>query len=137
MPGIVVEPLEGTRDERDDKLSKYLREDGHKVRYEYDFGDGWMHEILLEKILLLDSKEDYPQLVKGVKACPPEDCGGVGGYYDLLEILKNPKDSDYQERLEWLGIEDGQTFDPEFFDPKSVIFQDSKDVEEFYKEMQP
>lgn len=131
-----VEPLEGTQDERGERLSKYLREEGYKVHYEYDFGDGWMHEILLEKVLPFDSKEDYPQLVKGVNACPPEDCGGIGGYYDLLKILKNPKDPDYEERLEWLDIEEGKSFDPEFFDHENVVFQNPKDVEKFYKEMQ-
>lgn len=130
-----VEPLDGTKDERHEKLSDHLKKEAQKVHYEYDFGDGWMHEVLLEKILPFDPKEDYPQLVKGANACPPENCGGIGGYYDLLEILKDPKHPEYQEYVEWLDLKEGKVFDSEFFNPEDVNFRDPRDVEEFYKGM--
>lgn len=135
-PYADLEPLEETKDERHEKLFKHLHKEDQRVYYEYDFGDGWMHEIRLEKILPFDATKNYPQLVKGVNACPPEDCGGIGGYYDLLEILKDPKNPDHQERLEWLNMEEEEAFDPEFFDLEDVVFQDPKDVEAFYKDMQ-
>jgi Plasmid pRiA4b ORF-3-like protein len=83
-----------------------------KLTYEYDFGDGWEHEILVEKVLPADPATPYPVCVAGARACPPEDCGGVWGYADLLETIKNPDDPEHQEMLEWLGGE----FDPEAFD---------------------
>jgi len=83
-----------------------------KLTYEYDFGDGWEHEILVEKVLPADPATLYPVCVAGARACPPEDCGGVWGYADLLETIKNPDDPEHEEMLEWLGGE----FDPEAFD---------------------
>lgn len=74
-----------------------------KIGYLYDFGDGWDHEILLEDKLEPEEGATYPRCIKGKLACPPEDCGGIGGYYHLLEAMKNPNDSDNKELLEWLG----------------------------------
>jgi len=104
------------------KIAKYFLSPKDKANYEYDFGDGWEHEIVLEKILpaVIDSK--YPQCIAGKRACPPEDCGGVWGYEDLLKIIANPKHPEYQERMEWLG----DNFNPEEFDPKLVEFDNSK-----------
>jgi hypothetical protein len=48
--------------------------------YEYDLGDSWEHEIVLEKTLEPEPKTKYPWCVDGARACPPEDCGGVWGY---------------------------------------------------------
>ena len=82
-------------------------------RYEYDFGDGWTHRIAVERILDPDpAAAGLAQCPDGARACPPEDCGGVGGYMDLLEIIMDPKHEEYESRMEWLGGD----FDPEAFD---------------------
>jgi len=86
-----------------------------KILYEYDFGDGWEHELLLEKILPADERV-LPVCLKGARACPPEDCGGPWGYENLLEVLKNPEDEEYASWKEWLP----EDFDPEHFDLNGI-----------------
>ena len=81
--------------------------------YEYDFGDSWEHEITVEKILPSDAAAATTALcLDGARACPPEDCGGVWGYDNLLKILKNRKHPEHQSMKEWLG----RAFDAEAFD---------------------
>lgn len=104
------------------RISEYFLTPKDKAIYEYDFGDGWEHEIVLEKILPADDGVNYPKCIAGERACPPEDCGGPWGYEDLLEIMKDPKHDQYEERMEWLGDE----FDPEDFAPENVEFHDPK-----------
>jgi hypothetical protein len=98
------------------KVSALLKKEKEKIVYEYDFGDGWEHEVLLEKILPIDEKFRYPICLDGKMNCPPEDCGGVWGYSDLLVILKHPEHEEYEGYIEWLGGE----FDPEHFDKEAV-----------------
>jgi hypothetical protein len=69
------------------KLSSFLKEEKDKFKYEYDFGDNWEHYIILEKILPVDENTKYPVCLTGKMNCPPEDCGGVWGYSDMLDIL--------------------------------------------------
>jgi len=104
------------------KISDYFHELGTKAEYEYDFGDGWLHEILLEGHLIKEKSLKYPLCISGDRACPPEDCGGESGYFRLLEILSNPHHEEYQEMLEWIG----KSFSPERFNPKSVKFDNPK-----------
>lgn len=92
-----------------------------QIRYDYDFGDSWEHTIKLEKILPREKSGKYPFCVDGERACPPEDCGGVWGYADILEALENPKDPSSKEILEFFG--DEVKFDPEKFDPKKIKFR--------------
>jgi hypothetical protein len=105
------------------KIAKYFLSPKDKASYEYDFGDGWEHEVVLEKILPAVMGTKYPQCIAGKRACPPEDCGGVWGYEALLQIIANPKHPEYQERMEWLR----EGFNPEKFDPKLVEFDDPKE----------
>jgi hypothetical protein len=80
--------------------------------YRYDFGDDWEHKVVLEKVLPADPEFLHPVCLGGANACPPEDCGGIGGYSEMLEILAdedNPERADFEQ---WLGYE----FDPEYFD---------------------
>lgn len=82
----------------------------NKVFYEYDFGDGWLHEILVEK--LVDDAPEHPVCLAGELACPPEDCGGVWGYQRLLAVLKDPKDPEHEDMKEWIGEDwDAERFD--------------------------
>jgi len=103
-------------DYKDLKISDLLEKEKDKIDYEYDFGDSWHHDVILEKILPADDKLKYPICTDGKLACPPEDCGGIWGYANLLEILKNPKHEEYEEYLEWFGGE----FDPNHFDKDAV-----------------
>lgn len=95
-----------------------IREELHKVKqkmiYEYDFGDGWVHSILLEDIT--DDKILNPIAITGKGACPPEDCGGIWGYYNLLKRISDQKDPEYEDLRYRLGLEDGEQWDPVAFD---------------------
>ncbi len=98
-------------DETEYRLSQLLKKEKDSMIYEYDFGDGWEHKIVLEKIFPYDSSVKVPTCVKGKRACPPEDCGGIWGYGNLLEAIKDPSHPEHREMLEWIGGD----FDPEFF----------------------
>ncbi|MDH6465052.1 hypothetical protein M2302_005253 [Micromonospora sp. A200] len=93
---------------------------GDKLRYTYDFGDNWEHDILVEKALDREESGAYPRCVGGRRAAPPEDCGGVWGYADLVEILGDPTHPEHQDRLDWLDLDDPTGFDPARFDAKAV-----------------
>jgi len=98
-------------------LSRIASRPKQKFTYEYDFGDSWLHDIVVEKILPVDPQERYPVCLDGARACPPEDCGSFPGYCDILDAVKASKKTEEQkERLEWLG--DG--YDPERFDLEAV-----------------
>lgn len=85
-----------------------------KFVYEYDFGDGWSHEVLIEKILSVDESAKYPVCVTGKRACPPEDCGGVLGYENLLEAISDPQHPEHEDMIEWTnGAIDPERFDTE------------------------
>ncbi len=131
--GFPIPEMEDLTDGRKTKLFQFLRRQKDKMWYEYDFGDSWIHEITVEKILSSDPKIKYPHLVDGANACPPEDCGGIGGYEHLLEVLANPKDKEHQEMLEWLGVESPVDFDPKYFDKKDMKFRDPKKVLKQYE----
>lgn len=87
-----------------------------KMTYEYDFGDSWEHEVVLEKVLEAEAGASYPRCVAGENACPPEDVGGVWGYVDFLQAINNPDHKQHNFYLEWVGGE----FDPEEFDLDAV-----------------
>jgi hypothetical protein len=112
-------------DETKYKISHLLKKEKDTITYEYDFGDSWEHKILLEKILPYDSKTALPVCIKGKRACPPEDCGGIWGYEELLETISDAKHPEHESMLEWLGGE----FDPEEFDLEQI----NKDLAEYYR----
>lgn len=103
-------------------ISKYFYVGGTRALYEYDFGDGWEHDVELEAIGRHEPGTKYPRCLAGERACPPEDCGGPPGYERLLEILSNPADKEHDETLEWVG---GQ-FDANAFAPERVRFDNPK-----------
>ena len=98
------------------KLSDLISEPNRQFVYEYDFGDSWAHTLKIEKIFPAEKGMKYPTCIVGERCCPPEDCGSAGGYEDLLEIIKNPDDEEYESMMEWLG----GYFEPEFFDIEEV-----------------
>lgn len=83
-----------------------------KIKYEYDFGDSWIHEIQVEKIMPREAGVYYPVCLKGKLNCPPEDVGGIPGYYHLLEVLRDKKHPEHREMKDWLG----GGYDPDEFD---------------------
>jgi len=100
-------------------LNEYFGPKHRQATYVYDFGDGWLHKISLENAWPRDPFV-YPRLLEGANRCPPEDCGGPGGYADLLEVLKDPEHESYEELLEWAG----GSIDPTEFNPSLVRFLD-------------
>jgi hypothetical protein len=101
-------------------IADYFSRPGLVAQYEYDFGDGWEHELTFEAIVQRQHGKKYPLCVGGARACPPEDCGGVGGYETLLTVIQTPTHEEYASTLQWLG----GRFDPEKFDPRKVRFDD-------------
>jgi hypothetical protein len=96
-------------DENRTKLGELIGTVGAKLLYEYDFGDGWQHELLLEEVLLGDGS--FQQMcVAGKRCCPPEDCGGPQGFAEMLNALQDANDPSHEEVCEWLG-----NFVPESF----------------------
>ncbi|MGB7169107.1 MAG: plasmid pRiA4b ORF-3 family protein [Acidobacteriaceae bacterium] len=99
---------------RSGHIGEVLTEAGSSLTYTYDLGDSWEHSIVLEKRFAGGDGTEYPVCVEGQQACPPEDCGGVPGYYDLLEVLQHPDDERYEETREWIGADfDAQAFSVE------------------------
>ncbi len=98
------------------KLNEVLRAEKDAMVYEYDFGDDWRHKIVLEKVLPVDPDVPLPRCTAGKRACPPEDCGGIWGYAELLETIHDREHPEHQSMLEWLG----EGFDPEHFDIDAV-----------------
>lgn len=103
-------------DERRTTLRDLAAREGETFRYEYDLGDSWEHELMLEQLSTAEPGGRYPACLDGARACPPEDCGGVHGYADLVETLADPGHPEHQHLLEWLGIDKGSDFDPAHFD---------------------
>jgi Plasmid pRiA4b ORF-3-like protein len=91
-----------------------------KLRYTYDFGDDWEHDILVEKVLVPDRTAAYPRCTGGRRAAPPEDCGGIWGYAELVYVMSDPAHPDHNQKLEWLGLDDATEFDPTSFDAEAV-----------------
>ena len=104
------------RSERTVPLNRVLQEPKDKIIYEYDFGDSWEHELLLEKVLPPDPEARYPLCLTGKRACPPEDCGGVWGYAEFLEAITSSEHEEHETMLEWIG----GRFDAEEFDVDEV-----------------
>jgi hypothetical protein len=95
-------------DEREHRLQDLVQEGGSFV-YEYDFGDSWEHDVTVKNVTTV-AKPPRPRCVAGARACPPEDCGGSGGYENLLEALANPEHEEHESLLTW-----SNDFKPERF----------------------
>lgn len=108
----VPDPELGFIDERHVTLGELIGGVGERLRYTYDFGDDWQHEVVVEELLDPDPEIHYPVLVAAKGACPPEDCGGPWGYAELKDILTDSSHEQHQEMLDWLGLNDASEFDP-------------------------
>ena len=108
--------LRSAQIQRSARIGEVLTEIGSSLTYTYDLGDGWEHSIVLEKRFSAGDDAEYPVCLDGQQACPPEDCGGIPGYSDLLKVLQNPADERYEEMREWID----EDFDPRAFSVEAV-----------------
>lgn len=123
IPGLVYDDLMNdvygdisTADEASCKLRQLIHSAGQQFSYEYDFGDSWAHRLVVEKILLGQERLRYPICLKGKRACPPEDVGGVWGYENFLKAIQDLEHEEHEDYLNWIGGE----FDPEAFNVDEV-----------------
>ena len=96
-------------------LANVLNKVGSKATYIYDFGDSWEHDLTVEKILPAETNVAYPLCTDGKLAGPPEDCGGIPGFYHMLEALADPNHEDHEDMRDWID-----SFDPETFSIDAV-----------------
>jgi hypothetical protein len=106
----------GMLDEANYKLNKIIHHEGQQLCYIYDFGDSWDHTLVVEKISSAQESLRYPICLKGKRACPPEDMGGVWGYDNFLKAIQDPEHHEHEDYLNWIGEE----FDPEAFELNAV-----------------
>ncbi len=101
-------------------------EPGDAMDYMYDFGDSWLHRVALTEILPVEPSISYPRCAGGARACPPEDCGSIPGYYELLEVLSDRRHEEYRNMIDWLSGHPGKyhPYDPDRFEPSKVEFWD-------------
>ena len=97
-------------------LSEVLKPSISLFSYLYDFGDGWEHDVLIEKAVAVGVDERPLLCLAGANACPPDDVGGPHGYADFLKAIANPKHKEHRHYLQWCG----GAFDPKGFDLQSV-----------------
>ena len=103
------------KSERRARLGTVARQ-GTVIKYVYDFGDDWVHRVVVEKVEVADPQLSYPCCIAGKRACPPEDCGGVWGYDAFLAAISDPNHPAHDSMLEWVGGD----FDPEAFEPAGL-----------------
>lgn len=105
-------------DEMTVTVADVLPQKGSTISFEYDFGDGWIHNVRVSSVSDEPHRGEDICVTSGKGACPPEDAGGVWGYAQMLDILSGKVD-DPEEKAsyeEWLGLQEGETYDPEEFD---------------------
>ena len=93
------------------QLADLLGPRGTKIDYLYDFGDSWEHRLTVSDVRAGDPDRSYPRYVRGERNGPPEDCGGIPGFYDKLEAAADPRHPDHREIKKWLRDYDAETID--------------------------
>lgn len=96
----------------DDLLNSKIK----RFDYLYDMGDSWEHELRIEKLLTAEPAATYPNFIDGAGRCPPEDVGGLPGFYNFLGALEDPNHPDHDELSAWYG----QPFDPNAMDEAQI-----------------
>lgn len=99
-------------DEAEYTLRELAPNVGDHIEYEYDFGDGWQHEVKVTGVVDHVARMQVPSIVDGENACPPEDCGGISGFADMLKAFFDEHHPDHDEVVDSIGEE----YDPEVFD---------------------
>jgi hypothetical protein len=115
-------------DDRSTLISSILINEKDTLIYEYDFGDSWEHLIKLEKIIQI-GKIMHPKCTAGKLNTPPEDCGGIPGFYNFVDIMSDKKSRDYKSTRKWYGGE----YDPIFMD-LAKINENLEKLTDFIKE---
>jgi hypothetical protein len=106
------------------KLSSLKLREKDKINYTYDFGDSWEHQIVIEKVSPIDKTQLYPFCIKAMRACPPEDSGGIPGYEYKIEAITNKSHPDRDDIIDWMG---------EDFDPEDVSLAEiNRDLHSFF-----
>lgn len=103
-------------------IARYFVKEGDTASYEYDFGDNWGHSVTLEGIDTIRKGERRLACLGGERRCPPEDCGGIHGYAELLEVIADETHPEHELMLQWLG----GAYDAEAFSASKVRFDDPK-----------
>jgi len=116
---------------KETKLIALVDKEGEDFKYEYDFGDGWYHSIILEKYESFENTQQLPFCLSGTLKCPPEDCGGITGFYDFLSVISNKRHPDYQDTKVWAGGK----FDPTEFDVLKLNKQ-LKNIDKYIKSIE-
>ncbi|MFH2122897.1 MAG: plasmid pRiA4b ORF-3 family protein [Pseudomonadota bacterium] len=103
------------------RLGDLVKQKGRTFRYLYDFGDGWEHELVLvdNRHVINPAQEMYLDCLEGERACPPEDVGGVPGYYRFCKALKEPNHEEHELYMAWSG----GAYDSEEFDVEAVNWE--------------
>jgi len=111
------------------RIKRYFKQPGDRAHYLYDFGDGWEHDVQLTAVALPEPGLEYPRCTDGARACPPEDCGGPGGYGELVRILADPKHPERRSMNAWLQghVKNYHPYRPDQFDPDAVVFSDPEE----------
>jgi hypothetical protein len=104
------------QDEQMIRLNDAIKNEGDHFVYEYDFGDSWQHDVVVEQIVESTPGTRYPTCLSGARACPPEDCGGVGGFEGFLVAIRDRSHPEHTSYLEWVG----GAYDPEAFDVEEI-----------------
>lgn len=112
--------VDGDADEHEVTLADLVDRPRTRIDYTYDFGDDWRHEIVVEQVAVAEEGVRYPVFLDGAGACPPEDCGGIGGYQRLREVLSDPTHPEHEELAQWAGLEKAADFDPSSFDGEQI-----------------
>ena len=99
------------------KLSALLASGVSEIGYLYDMGDNWQHRIIVEKLKAAEPGALYPQFLGGERRCPPEDCGGIPGYYEFLNNIASKQNKKRQAALDWYG----RPYDPDEIDEQQII----------------
>jgi hypothetical protein len=107
-------------------IKRYFKRPGDRAEYLYDFGDGWNHDVQLTALALAEPDVEYPRCADGARACPPEDCGGPGGYEDPLRILADARHPEHRSMILWLKghAKNYHPYRPDHFEPDAVVFAD-------------
>lgn len=121
------------QDETTVPVASVLNKEGQQLRYEYDFGDSWEHEVKLEKLLPHDAAVSLPSCVKAVGQCPPEDIGGLPGFYEFLDAMEDAAHPEHVDVREWFG---GAQFDPDFVDFEQIN-EDLPERDAWFRETEP
>lgn len=116
---------------KETKLLSLIDREGEDFKYEYDFGDGWIHSIIVENYESIESTQQLPFCLSGALKCPPEDCGGIPGFYDFLSVMSDKRHPEHRDTKLWAGGK----FDPAEFDVVKINKQ-LKNIDRYIKSIE-